>query len=162
TIGLGNAGMGFIVVIKLLSLGAGSRFAMAFWLAFTGQGLGSLVVSPLIQQLIDTSGWRTATLLYAVALAVFVLPAPWPLAPGRQHETEPAHRSGGSLRGDLLSPAFLLFLGANVGLGWQMLIPTHQVAYLLDLGFSAAIAASVAGAWGAMSSVGAVGGGWLV
>ena len=35
-------------------------------------------------------------------------------------------------------------------------------AYWLILGFTAAIAASTAGVWGAMTSVGAVAGGWLV
>jgi AAHS family benzoate transporter-like MFS transporter len=43
-----------------------------------------------------------------------------------------------------------------------MLVPTHQVAYMLDLGFAATIAASAAGGWGLMMSVGSMGGGWLV
>ena len=43
-----------------------------------------------------------------------------------------------------------------------MLVPTHQVAYMLDLGFVATLAASAAGGWGAMMSVGSVVGGVLV
>ena len=162
TVGLGNAGMGFIVLIKLLSLRAGTRFALAFGLAFTGQGIGSLIVSPLIQVGVDEAGWRTTTMLFAVVLALCMIPVVWFLAPGRQHEVEHGDAAKGSLRGDLLSVAFLVFFVANAGLGSQMLIPTHQVAYLLDLGFTAALAATVAGAWGAMTSVGAVGGGWLI
>jgi MFS family permease len=162
TIGLGNAGMGFIVLIKLLSLRAGPRFAFAFGLAFTGQGLGSLIVSPAIQEIVDVAGWRTATLLYAALLAIVVLPAAWLLAPGRQPDAEHHTDAVGSLRADVLSRAFIVFFMANLGLGAQLLIQTHQVAFLLDLGFTAVVAAGTAGAWGAMTSVGAVGGGWLV
>ena len=62
----------------------------------------------------------------------------------------------------VLSMVCMIFLVANAVLGFQMLVPTHQVAYMLDLGFAATIAATAAGAWGAMMSVGSVGGGWLV
>ncbi len=161
-IGLGNAGMGFVVLIKLLSLRAGGRFAFAFGLAFTGQGLGSLIVSPAIQEIVDLTSWRTATFLYAVLLAVVVLPATWLLAPGPHHDAEGANTGSGGLRDDIMSRTFALFFLANAGLGATLLIQTHQVAFLLDLGFAATVAASTAGAWGAMTSVGALGGGWLV
>jgi MFS family permease len=161
-IGLGNAGMGFVVLIKLLSLGAGSRFAFAFGLAFTGQGLGSLIVSPAIQEIVDRADWRTATIIYAVLMAIVIIPATWLLAPGPQHDSEGADSATGGLRHDILSRTFALFFLANAGLGATLLIQTHQVAYLLDLGFAATVAAATAGIWGAMTSVGAVGGGWLV
>jgi MFS family permease len=47
-------------------------------------------------------------------------------------------------------------------LGFQMLVPTHQVAYMLDLHQPATLAATAAGAWGLMMSVGSVIGGWFV
>ena len=163
TAGLGACGIGFITLIKLLSLRNGSRFATAFGLAFMGQGLGSLLVSPSVQVLVDAQGWRAATLLCAVVVAVVLLPlAAW-LAPGpeRRHAAHASESQAHSAPG-VLSPVCAIFLVANAVLGFQMLVPTHQVAYMLDLGFAATIAASAAGGWGLMMSVGSVGGGWLV
>jgi MFS family permease len=162
TAGVGACGIGFITQMKVLSHGNGARFATAFGVAFMGQGLGSLVVSPAVQVISDAAGWRVATWLCAVAIALILVPlAAWQ-APGPQaHAGHEGHQSNGS------NPPWWrlvvgIFLVANVTLGFQMLVPTHQVAYLLDLGFGATLAASAAGAWGAMQSVGSVGGGWLV
>jgi MFS family permease len=163
TAGLGAGGIGFITLIKLLSIRNGARFATAFGLAFMGQGLGSLLVSPSVQVLVEFQGWRTATLACAVVVAVVLLPlAAW-LAPGperrqRSHEAGAAHDGAPGV----FSLVCGIFVVANLMLGFQMLVPTHQVAYLLDLGFVATVAASAAGGWGAMMSVGSVGGGWLV
>jgi predicted MFS family arabinose efflux permease len=128
-----------------------------------GQGLGSLVISPLVQVIVDAQGWRMATLLCAVTVAVLLLPMGALLAPGpeRRHSSHAAQTSEASVSSKF-GLIVAIFLLANVMLGFQMLVPTHQVAYLLDLGFGATLAASAAGAWGAMQSVGSVGGGWLV
>lgn len=163
TAGLGAGGIGFITLIKLLSVRNGARFATAFGLAFMGQGLGSLLVSPSVQVLVDVQGWRATTLLCALVVVVVLLPLAVWLAPGP--ERRPAAHAGDA-RPDTATGAFRLvlpiFLVANTCLGFQMLVPTHQVAYMLDLGFVATIAASAAGGWGAMMSVGSVVGGWLV
>jgi MFS family permease len=163
TAGLGAGGIGFITMIKLISLRNGARFATAFGLAFMGQGLGSLLVSPTVQLLVDAHGWRTATLLCALVVAVVLLPlAAW-LAPGpERHHGRRAHESAVDSAPGALSLVCLIFVVANVMLGFQMLVPTHQVAYMIDLGFAATLAATAAGAWGAMMSVGSVIGGWLV
>ncbi|MFN8637087.1 MAG: MFS transporter [Chloroflexota bacterium] len=162
-VGLGSCGIGFITQIKVLSTRNGARFATAFGLAFMGNGVGSLLVSPAVQLIIDASGWRTATLAYAIVVAAVLLPlAAW-LAPGPQHK----HAAGTSDDGKSEAPGALsvvcwIFLVGNMALGFHMLAPTHQVAYMLDLGFAATLSATAAGAWGAMMSVGSVGGGWLV
>jgi MFS transporter, OFA family, oxalate/formate antiporter len=163
TAGLGAGGIGFITLIKLLSLRNGARFATAFGLAFMGQGFGSLLVSPSVQVLVEAQGWRTATLLCALVVAVVLLPLSAWLAPGpdRRHAAHAGDSQTDTAPG-ALSLVLLIFLAANASLGFQMLVPTHQVAYMLDLGFVATIAASAAGGWGAMMSVGSVGGGWLV
>lgn len=163
TAGLGAGGIGFITQIKLLSLRNGARFATAFGLAFMGQGLGSLLVSPSVQVLVDAQGWRPTTLLCALVVVVVLLPLAVWLAPGPERK-HVAHASDGSAdtAPGVFSVVLLIFLVANASLGFQMLVPTHQVAYMLDLGFVAAIAASAAGGWGAMMSVGSVAGGWLV
>jgi MFS family permease len=162
TAGCGACGIGFITQMKVLSHGNSTRFATAFGVAFMGQGLGALVVSPAVQVIVEAAGWRVATWLCAATVAVVLVPLAIWLAPGPQrHVAHAGHRSAGA------GPSWWrlvvgIFLAANVTLGFQMLVPTHQVAYLLDLGFGATLAASAAGAWGAMQSVGSVGGGWLV
>lgn len=163
TAGLGAGGIGFITMIKLLALANGARFATAFGLAFMGQGLGSLLVSPSVQIVVDAQGWRIATLACAVAVGAILLPLALWIAPGpeRRH----AAQSGGAAPDTaprVLSLVCGIFLVANFMLGFQMLVPTHQVAYMLDLGFGAALSATAAGAWGLMMSVGSVVGGWLV
>jgi MFS family permease len=163
TAGLGAGGIGFITLIKMLSLRSGSRFATAFGFAFMGQGLGSLLVSPSVQVIVEAQGWRTATLLCAFVVAAVLLPlAAW-LAPGPEHRHK-AHtaEAPGSAAPGVLSLVCLIFLAANFTLGFQMLVPTHQVAYMLDLQFPPTLAAGAAGAWGAMMSVGSMFGGWLV
>ena len=162
--GLGALGIGFIILIKLLAVTNGTRFATAFGLAFMGQGFGSLLVSPSVQLTIDAQGWRTATMLCALTVLVVLLPLALWLAPGREQNRQAARAAAGAPNN---APGFLtwvcmIFLVANAALGSQMLVPTHQVAYMLDLGFATTLSASAAGAWGAMMSVGSVGGGWLV
>jgi MFS family permease len=162
TAGVGACGIGFITQMKILSHGNSQRFATAFGVAFMGQGLGSLVVSPAVQLIVEAQGWRIATLICAVVIALVLVPmAAW-LAPGPQHHAVHHHAAAGRSGPSRFGAIVTIFLAANVTLGFQMLVPTHQVAYLLDLGFGATLAASAAGAWGAMQSVGSVGGGWLV
>jgi OFA family oxalate/formate antiporter-like MFS transporter len=163
TAGLGAGGIGFITVIKTLSLRTGSRFATAFGIAFLGQGLGAVLVSPAVQVLVEVQGWRFATALCGLTVTLVLLPmAAW-LAPGR-HARHPVP-AGGPVPDT--APGFLslvcgIFIVANFTLGFQMLVPTHQVAYMLDLRQPAALAALAAGVWGLMMSLGSVVGGWLV
>lgn len=160
--GFGACGIGFITQMKVLSHRNGARFATAFGVAFMGQGLGSLAISPAVQVIADAAGWRAATWLCALAIVAVLVPlAAW-VAPGPQVHTAHAGRAAGQSGSGWWGPVVAIFLVANVTLGFQMLVPTHQVAYLLDLGFGATLAASAAGAWGALQSVGSVGGGWLV
>ncbi|MCC7367518.1 MAG: MFS transporter [Chloroflexi bacterium] len=162
--GLGAGGIGFITLIKTLSLRTGPRFATAFGIAFMGQGLGSLLVSPAVQLLVDAQGWRLATVLCGLAVLLVLLPMGALLAPGR-HESQgrgSSGQTGGNDAPGVLSLVCLIFVIANFTLGFQMLVPTHQVAYMLDLRHAATVAATAAGAWGLMMSVGSLAGGWLV
>ncbi|MCC6174575.1 MAG: MFS transporter [Chloroflexi bacterium] len=160
-LGLGSGGLGFITTVKMLSMRAGSRFATAFGLGFMGQGLGSLVVSPAMQAIVDAAGWRPGALAIALLAALGLVPLIWWLAPGPEPPGSARHGAPAS-GGRIFSPLFCVFFATNMALGFQMLVPTHQVAYVLDLGFSAVLAATAAGAWGALMSVGTVSGGWAL
>ena len=159
--GIGSPAVGFITVIKVLSMRAGDRFATAFGVAFMGQGAGSLVMSPAVQAVVDAAGWRAGALVMGILVVLVLAPMAALFAPGREHVPEPK-REAGAGAGDSGVALFLVLLLSNAGLGFLMLIPTHQVAYLLDLGLAPFVAASAAGAWGAMMSIGSLLGGWAM
>lgn len=50
------------------------RRGLAVGLAFSGVGIGSIVLLPLIQSMIDEEGWRAACWFMAILLMVIVLP----------------------------------------------------------------------------------------
>jgi len=50
------------------------RRGPAIGIAFSGGGIGSIVLLPLLQQLIDGVGWRTACWLMAIVLSVVLIP----------------------------------------------------------------------------------------
>ena len=50
------------------------RRGLAIGIAFSGGGIGSIVLLPLLQQLIDGIGWRAACWLMAIVLAVVLIP----------------------------------------------------------------------------------------
>lgn len=162
--GLGSGGIGFIVVTKLIALKSGRRFATSWGMAFAGQGLGSLIASPAVQLLLEATDWRLATAAFGMSLGLMMLPLCAVLAPGPIPHP-PSHHAGaapGSVRALLLTPLGAMFLVCSLGLGFQMLVPTHMVAYLLELDFGATIAATAAGVWGMMLSVGSLSGGFLL
>ena len=158
---IGSLGVGFITIVKVLSMRAGPRFATAFGIAFMGQGAGSLVMSPLVQGIVDAAGWRAGALTIGVAVILVLTPMAALFAPGPEHVAELKHAAGGTTNGRGVT-LFVVFTVSNAGLGYLMLIPTHQVAYLLDLGLAPFAAATAAGAWGAMTSVGSLAGGWAI
>ena len=159
--GFGSAATGFITVIKLLEMGARQRFAAAFGLASMGQGLGTLLISPAVQGVIDLAGWRAGALAVAGLVAVGLLPLVLAFAPGPERPSE--RRAGAAPpTAGVLSVAFGVFFVSNAALGYLLLLPTHQVAHLIEAGFSPIAAATAAGAWGALIAVGSPVGGWLL
>ena len=158
--GVGSAAAGYIAVVKLLALQSGPRFAAAFGLASMGQGLGTLLVSPAIQGIIDLTGWRVAAAAVAVLAAVGLLPLVVLFAPDASaSDRRTSARAGGT---PVMSAAFVLFFISNAALGSLLLLPTHQVAHLIEVGFAPIAAATAAGAWGALIAVGGPLGGWAL
>ncbi len=147
--GLGCAGVGFVAVVKMLAMRYPRRFAAAFGLASVGQGLGSLLISPAVQAVIDLSGWRAGALTFVGVVGVGVLPLVILVAPGREPHHETHARATLSQRPTARSWLFLALFVSNAALGYQMLLPTHQVAHLLSAGFAPMSAATTAGLWGA-------------
>ena len=156
--GFGSAAVGFITVVKLVSLSAGRRFPTAFALAFLGTGIGALVMGPTLQAVLELAGWRAAALLMAALVLAGLLPLVATLAPGREAHPE-RHTAGRGVMPRARGALFAAFFLGNASLGYLMLVPTHQVAQSQSAGFSPMTSASAAGLWGALTSVGGVAGG---
>ena len=151
------------------------RLGFALGIASAGIGMGMLTVVPLCQILIEQMGWRTAYRTLGTACGLFMLPAaifllasprhkvstPLPGSSGQTHPKSTNRRSV-SPRGALRMPSFwLIFLAFFGGSTCSQTMHVHQVAFFVDQGIDALIAASVVSVVGFFSIVGKVGGGWL-
>jgi len=140
------------------------RRGLAMSLAFSGVGVGSIVLLPWLQALIGRSGWRAACL--AMGALVLVLLAPLNLLLRRRPEDmgllpdgESASPTATGLRppSNVVDPAWAavdwtlgravrtsrfwwLALGYFTGLFSWYAVQVHQTKYLVEIGFTAAYA----------------------
>jgi MFS family permease len=146
------------------------RLGLALGIVSSGVGVGMLLVVPLTQLLIDAYGWRTAFRALAVICVLWIVPSSIFLlrqAPARRPAAPPAaaarkSQSTATLAQAMRGEPFWLMLAAFFfGNVCSQTLHVHQVAYLVDQGVTAIVAASVVGVVGASSIVGKTGGGWL-
>jgi MFS family permease len=163
TIGVGANFVGYIPMMKLMSLRAGTRLGFGLGVFNAGQGIGALVVSPVLQLLVNSAGWRLGFAALAALALVTLVPLTLASAPGRaehraQAQAAPGHRLAGIWR----LPNFWLMFLVNTSLGYLLLLPVHHVAHLIAVGVSAVEAASIGGLMGACIGIGALLGGLVV
>lgn len=147
------------------------RLGLALGIVSSGVGVGMILVVPLSQWLIDTVGWRTAFRVLGVICAAIIVPGALYLArsdPARPAAASPraaAVRAGArsvSLSEAARAAPFWLIMAAYFfGSLSSQTMHVHQVAFLVDHGLAAMVAAAVVGVVGAASVVGKIGGGWL-
>ncbi len=151
------------------------RLGLALGIVSSGVGFGMLVVVPLCQHLIDLHGWRDAFRVLAMICTGITLPAalfllyetpayaPAPIRQTSSALAEPA-KAGHTLtlKQAMHTTPFWLMVGTFFfGSVCSQTLHVHQVAFLVDHGISAMVAASVVGVVGFASIVGKTGGGWL-
>ena len=147
--------------------------------AFAGMGIGVQLVGPLAQQLILLIGWRQSFLVLAVGIAVYAVfiaftlcnhphqvglepygaSQPDPSRPATAHTPPQSHqpRHLWTVREALRTREFWALAVAQVLIPAGILpIAAHQVAYLVDAGFSKVVAAAILGHMGFMSACGRV------
>jgi len=157
------------------------RRGLAIGIAFAGVGVGSIVLFPWLQRLIETSGWRAACWALAVMLVVVVLPLNLLLQRRRPEDLglrpdgdaagATARRDGGDnvvdrawasvdwtlARAVRTARFWWLFVGFFSALFVWYMVQVHQTKYLLEVGFAPAPAAFALGLVGLFSIAGQIG-----
>jgi MFS family permease len=164
------AAAGWIPALVQVQRDFQDKLGLALGIVSSGVGVGMLLVVPLTQVLIDAYGWRTAFRVLAVVCALWIVPSslfllrrapahrPPPQPSGATRKTGPAMTLGQAMRG---TPFWLMVAAFFFGNACSQTLHVHQVAYLVDQGVAAIVAASVVGVVGLASIVGKTGGGWL-
>ena len=157
---------------------------LASGLAVSGIGVGTMVMAPFIQLMIDTVGWRSAFLVLAGILLSVVLPmtalfqrrSPEDVdqfpdgivadfrgthrlqQDGFSQDIRSSHLSEQwTLRAAICTRAFWWMALVYFSLGFFVhMLVVHQVAHVVDAGYSATLAALLVGWFGLLRSVGAV------
>jgi MFS family permease len=142
------------------------RRGLAMGIAFSGVGVGSIVLLPWVQTLIVRSGWRSACVAIAIlSFAVLVplnlllrkRPEDLGLTPDGDQASRGAAR-GTSHPGNVVDPAWVaiewtlaramrtdrfwwIALGFAAGMFSWYVVQVHQTKYLIDIGFTPTLAA---------------------
>jgi len=164
------AAAGWIPALVQVQRDFQDQLGLALGIVSSGVGVGMLLVVPLTQLLIDAYGWRTAFRVLAAICVLWIVPSSLFLvrrAPARRPAPPPAATAQRSPSTATLAqamrgmPFWLMLAAFFFGNVCSQTLHVHQVAYLVDQGVAAIIAASVVGVVGASSIVGKTGGGWL-
>ena len=155
---------GMVPHVFLVSEWFASNRASAIGFVYAGTGLGILLLAPLSEWLIMNYGWTRALDVYAVMVLIGLLPVVWLFyrhGPHGQHQ--PQRRDKGVAQNQwtaklaLQSLQFwLLFIARIAAAAGTTVIVTHQVAHVVDVGFSKLLSASIFGFAGITSSFGRV------
>ena len=141
------------------------RRGLAMSVAFSGVGVGSIILLPWVQALIGGAGWRTACWSVAVLMLVLLVPLNLlvrrrPEDLGLEPDGDPSPRDGatGSQGANVVDAAWAavdwtlgravrtarfwwIALGYLSGLFAWYAVQVHQTKYLIEIGFSATDAA---------------------
>jgi MFS family permease len=169
-VGGGSVALGYTGQAQFLPSWFVRRRGLAMSIAFSGVGVGSIILLPLLQSIIAHAGWRAASI--ALGLAVLVVAAPLNLLLRRRPEdigfapdgdTTAAQSGGPARHANVVDPAWaavdwtlaralrtarfwLIALAYFGGLFAWYAVQVHQTKYLLEIGYSAADAAWALGA----------------
>jgi MFS family permease len=163
------AGMSFVGWVPAVVLIRGwfpARFGTAMGIASAGIGVGITAMVPLAQVLVDLVGWRWTFRVFGIAVIAWILPATaWLVDDAPAPKAERVHVEAGAywqLATALRSRGFWALAAAFfTGTLVHQVLLVHQVAYLVDHGVSAMMAATVGGIVGLVSIGGKIGWGAL-
>ncbi len=169
----GSTAMAYLVHSVFLPNWFAAQRALAIGIAFSGVGIGSIVLFPLLQMVIDSYGWRAACWLLVAMLIFIVLPLN--LALQRQKPADigehpdgvdPNKRDERTGRSHIIDNVvdkewvainwtlaramrtrefWLVFVGFTASLFAWYTILVHQTQYIIDQGYSVSTAALALG-----------------
>ena len=156
--------VGMVPHVFLVSEWFSTNRASAIGFVYAGTGLGIMLLAPLSEWLISNYGWARAFELYALIVLVGLLPVVWLFyqhGPYGEHLRHRAEKKPGenqwTAKLALQSLQFwLLFIARIAAASGTTVIVTHQVAHVVDVGFSKFLSASIFGLAGITSSFGRV------
>jgi MFS family permease len=156
--------VGMVPHVFLVSEWFSTKRASAIGFVYAGTGLGIMLLAPLSEWLISNYGWERAFEIYAVVVLVGLLPVVWIFyqhGPYGQHVRHRPEKKAGenqwTAKLALQSLQFwLLFIARIAAAAGTTVIVTHQVAHVVDVGFSKLLSASIFGLAGVTSSFGRV------
>src|SRR5438034_308885 len=155
---------GMVPHVFLISEWFSSNRASAIGFVYAGTGLGIMLLAPLSEWLISSYGWARAFEIYAAIVFIGLLPVVWLFYQHGPHGEHLRHRAEKkddhnqwTARLALQSLQFwLLFIARIAAASGTTVIVTHQVAHVVDVGFSKLLSASIFGLAGVTSSFGRV------
>ena len=156
---LGLSFMGMVPHVVVISEWFSSRRASALGVVYAGTGVGILLIAPLTEWLISNWGWERALQTLALVVVVFLLPlvliffrsGPY----GEEHGEDNKAGNRWTAKLALQSAQFwLIFFARIFAAGGTTVIVTHQVAHVVDIGYSRLYAATIFGLMGMTSTAG--------
>lgn len=149
----------FFTLSILISNWFFKKRGLVLGIVFMGSGLGSVVLIPLANALILSSGWRSAMLILSVILAAVALPICFFIIRARPEEVgyppygadlidsgdvkEEEERSEISTSQILRQPLFWMLIALTIGVGVIAYSGVTIVPYLCDEGYSSTRAAAI-------------------
>jgi predicted MFS family arabinose efflux permease len=163
--GVGTAGTGFGVLIGTVSRATPpEKRSQTVGLVAAAGSLGTMVLAPLGQTLIDHAGWKVALVVFAaIAASMAVLSLPireQPLADGAPSKS--TQNLGDAIREAVSHRGYLFMTLAFFACGFQLVfITTHLPAYLALCGVSPGVGATALALIGLFNTLGTYGFGLL-
>ncbi|MDP6559337.1 MAG: MFS transporter [Candidatus Binatia bacterium] len=159
---LGFSFMGMVPHVVLVSQWFSTRRAVAIGIVFSATGIGMMLWGPAIQGLIST--WDLSWALRALGIFALIFVMPLALIFYRRGPFyEAQHRGPSDLQSQWTARLALrsiqfwsLFLARVLASSGVLVILTHQVAHVVDIGYSRIFAATVFGMMGIMSTFGRI------
>jgi MFS family permease len=161
----GVCAVGWVPSGALIARWFAHRQGSVMGLAFSGMGMGVLVIGPLAQWLIAGWGWRAAYLVLGLGALAVLVPLVWlgvreapvAAAPPRVARRAAASVGGREVRAALRTrPFWALFVAYLCTPLAVFPIVTHQVAFAVDQGFPRQFVAGIFGLVGLMSIAGRI------
>src|SRR5687768_1152413 len=160
---------GMVPHVFLISEWFSTKRASAIGFVYAGSGVGIMVLAPLSEWLISGYGWARAFEIFSALALIGMLPVVWlyyrqgphghAVHGGRLHRDSEKSTAGNQWTARLALQSlqfWLLFISRIAAACGTTVIVTHQVAHVVDVGFSKFLAASVFGLAGITSSFGRV------